>query len=207
MKKTKEKILDAALELFNSRGLSQVTLRTIARKLGISQGNLNYHFKKREDIIAALYFRLIENIYEQMSETSNDENILRALFDMSKSLVYELFEFRFIMLDFAQVMRENEVIREHFQELQANRKLQFAEFFELLINSGLMRKERLQNEYQNLYSRLQILGDFWISSAEIAENSFIEKSIPKYLEIINQTIFPYLTEKGRKEYQLIILDR
>ena len=56
MKDTKEIIINTALKLFNTEGLSKVTLRTIANKMGISQGNLNYHFKKRDDIIEALYF-------------------------------------------------------------------------------------------------------------------------------------------------------
>ena len=67
MKNTKGTILNTALKLFNSQGLSKVKLRTIANNMGISQGNLNYHFKKREDVIETLYFRLVENINQNMS--------------------------------------------------------------------------------------------------------------------------------------------
>lgn len=204
MKKTKEVILDTALDLFNTQGLSKVKLRTIANEMGISQGNLNYHFKKREDIIEALYFRLVENINEHMSETQSTDNILRLMFDMSKSVMFDLYTYRFILLDFVQIMRENGKIKAHFQELQRMREKQFVAIFDLLIKADLMRKESLSNEYYNLYCRLQILGDFWISSAEIDESSLTENSISKYEEIINQTIFPYLTEKGKKEYQLIL---
>ena len=59
---TKQKILSQSLHLFNSHGVSNVSLRMIADQSGISVGNLQYHFKKREDIIEALYFQLVENL-------------------------------------------------------------------------------------------------------------------------------------------------
>ena len=204
MKNTKEIILNTALSLFNSQGLAKVKLRTIANKMSISQGNLNYHFKKREDVIEALYFRLVKNINEHMSETQESENILEVLFTMSSAVMLNLYTYRFFLLDFVQIMRENNKIKVHFQELQALRERQFMTFFEILINSGLMRKEILPNEYKNLYYRLQILGDFWISAAETSKKPLTKKSISKYEEIINQTIFPYLTRKGEREYHLIL---
>ncbi|NVK52342.1 MAG: TetR family transcriptional regulator [Flavobacteriaceae bacterium] len=203
MKNTKEIILDTALELFNSRGLAKVKLRTIANEIGISQGNLNYHFKKREDVIEALYFRLVESISHNMSKNSESTNFIKVLFGMSKSVMLDLYTYRFIMLDFVQVMRENEKINKHFQELKTQREKQFLAFFDILINTGLMRNEVLPNEYKNLYIRLQILGDFWISSAEIDKKKLTKASIAMYAEIMNQTIYPYLTKKGRKEYHLI----
>ena len=204
MKNTKGTILNTALKLFNSQGLSKVKLRTIANNMGISQGNLNYHFKKREDVIETLYFRLVENINQNMSNNYDSTSFLKALFVMSKSVMLDLYMYRFIMLDFVQIMRENEKIKNHFQELKQEREKQFLSFFDILITSGLMRKELLPNEYKNLYIRLQVLGDFWISSAEIDKIKLTKKSITKYSEIMNQTIYPYLTEKGKSEYHLIV---
>ena len=204
MKNTKERILKVSLELFNTKGLSKIKLRTIANKMGISQGNLNYHFKKREDILEALYFRLIQSLNQRISEIDEADNILKALLVLSETVMLELYEYRFILLDFVQIMRENERIKLHFRALQELRKKQFLLFFDLLINKGLMRKEKLPNEYNNLYKRLQILGDFWMSSAEISQNHVDKEAILKYKEIINQTIFPYLTKKGKKEYLMAI---
>ena len=58
MSKKKKLILEAARTLFNERGYSQVTIRMIALELNMSSGNLNYHFKKREDIFETLYFEI-----------------------------------------------------------------------------------------------------------------------------------------------------
>ncbi len=200
MKNTKDRILNTSLELFNLYGLSKVTLRTIAKKMGISQGNLNYHFKKREYIIEALYFQLVDNIDNSMSGIQLSKNPLQLLAGISQTIMFNFFEYRFFLLDFVQIMRENDKIKKHYSKLTTKREQQFYMLFSLLIENGLMRKEILPNEYANLYKRFQILGDFWISDAEICNSQITEETISKYSEILTQAIYPYLTSKGQKEY-------
>ena len=113
MKKTKEIILDTSLELFNSLGLSKVTLRTISKEMGISQGNLNYHFKKREDIIETLYFQLVQNIDNSMSRIQEPKNPFQLLVSISQTIMFNFYEYRFFLLDFVQIMRENNKIRNY----------------------------------------------------------------------------------------------
>ncbi len=204
MKNTKEIILTTSLELFNTYGLSKVTLRTIAKKMGISQGNLNYHFKKREDIIEALYFQLVKNIDESMLGVQQSKDVLRLMVDISQTIMSNFFEYRFFLLDFVQIMRESEKIKRHYAELTIQREQQFSMLFNLLIENDLMRKEVLPNEYKNLYKRFQILGDFWISDAEISNSKITKATISKYSAILTQAIYPYLTVSGQKEYRSIL---
>jgi len=204
MKKTSEIILDNSLELFNTLGLSKVTLRTIAKKMGISQGNLNYHFKKRDDIIETLYFQLVDNIDSSMSDLQQSKDVLQLLVDISQTIMSNFFEYRFFLLDFVQIMRENKKINMHYSKLTTQREQQFSMLFNLLVENDLMRKEILPNEYKNLYKRFQILGDFWISDAEIINTKISKKTISRYSEILTQAIFPYLTIKGQKKYHSIL---
>lgn len=200
MKKTKEIILDTSLELFNSLGLSKVTLRTIANKMEISQGNLNYHFKKREDIIETLYFQLVRNIDHSISDIQQHKSPFQLLVSISQTIMSNFYEYRFFLLDFVQIMRENKKIKTHYAELTTQREQQFSILFNLLIEKDLMRKEVLPNEYKNLYKRFQMLSEFWISDAEIHNSKITKKTILTYYEILTQAIFPYLTLKGQKEY-------
>lgn len=205
MKNTKEKILATALDLFNANGLSKVTLRTIAKKMGISQGNLNYHFKKRDDIIEFLYFELVSTIDKSMIETQSAEINLKLLFDLSKSIMTNFYTYRFFLLDFVQIMKDNKIIKSHYLKLSELREDQFTDLFTALVKKKIMRKEELPNEYCFLYTRFQILGDFWISSAEVVNKRISKRIISNYYTIIIQAIYPYLTPKGKKEYHSLMV--
>ena len=204
MKNTKEKILDTSLMLFNSQGLSKVTLRTIAKNMGISQGNLNYHIKKRDDIIEILYFQLVQNIDNSMAKIQQTQNPFQLVVDISQTIMSNFFEYRFFLLDFVQIMRENKKIKTHFTALSTQREQQFSVLFKMLIENKLMRAEVLPNEYDYFYKRIQMLSEFWISDAEIHNTKITKKTIQKYSEILMQAIFPYLTLKGQKEYLSIV---
>ncbi len=51
---TARRILDHARRAFNERGVAAVGIRDLARGLGLSPGNLSYHFATKEALIAAL---------------------------------------------------------------------------------------------------------------------------------------------------------
>jgi AcrR family transcriptional regulator len=53
--KTRVRILDACKELFNERGPMAVTTAEIAAAVGIQEGNLYYHFNRKEQILEALF--------------------------------------------------------------------------------------------------------------------------------------------------------
>lgn len=203
MNETKKRILEVALALFNSKGVSKVSLRAISDEMGISLGNLTYHFKKREDIVESLYFQLVNEFEESMTKIKASNSVLEMLLTVSKNMMHAIYKHRFFLLDFVQIMREHKKIRTHYHELYNERVLQFEAIFDRLVQNGKMRKEVLPNEYRNLFIRLKILGDFWISFMEIGNETFELSKISVYEEIIIQEIFPYLTDKGRKEYYKI----
>lgn len=205
MSKTKDRILQEALTLFNEQGLAKVTLRTIAGEMGISQGNLNYHFKKREDIIESLYFRLVEQINEQMSAIGKESLSLQLIFDMTKAVMNTLAEYRFFMLDFVQIMRENDQISKHFRKLIGERSHQFKIIFASLVANGIMREEELPNEYEHFYTRIQMVGDYWISYAEVIEQVDSRKKVNNYIQMLAHSVYPYLTDKGKDEYKSLRL--
>ncbi|PCJ64893.1 MAG: hypothetical protein COA58_11510 [Bacteroidetes bacterium] len=198
MNDTKQKILLASLWLFNDRGISAVSLRTIADKVGISVGNLQYHFKKREDIIEALYFQLVKEIDSIIF--INDDDLLKSFFNISTEMFTILYEYHFFLLDFVTIVRNNKKIKSHYAELSQHREKQFLETAEVMIEKGLFREASLEKEYHNLYKRTEVISNFWFSSILIQADVLSEEAIRQYELLVSQSIYPYLTEKAKNQY-------
>jgi AcrR family transcriptional regulator len=86
--KTAERILVTSLDIFNQQGENNVSSVEIALELDISPGNLYYHFKGKEVIVAALF----ELYQEQM------HRILHAPQQQALS-IEEFFYFLFLILE------------------------------------------------------------------------------------------------------------
>ena len=52
MNDTRERILDAALDLFIEQGYDKTSLREIAERVGVTKAALYYHFESKEEIFA-----------------------------------------------------------------------------------------------------------------------------------------------------------
>jgi AcrR family transcriptional regulator len=61
--KTKDKIILNSIELFNKSGVVAVTTNHIAKELGISPGNLYFHFRNKEEIIRAIFKIMCKETY------------------------------------------------------------------------------------------------------------------------------------------------
>lgn len=71
--KTKQNILDGALEVFYNRGVTRATLSEVADAAGVTRGAVYWHFKDKFD----LYFTLYDNItkkYELRPEDYSNKN-------------------------------------------------------------------------------------------------------------------------------------
>lgn len=58
----REAIVEAAVRLFNQRGLKGVSLAEVAHSVGLVTNSVTYYFKKKEDLAAACYLRAIEAV-------------------------------------------------------------------------------------------------------------------------------------------------
>jgi AcrR family transcriptional regulator len=201
MKNTREKILKASLHLFNEKGMVNVSLRQIAQELKISQGNLNYHFKLKEDIVKALYFQLVSEMDSQMNTMEAAANGLESLYKSSLQTMEIMYDYKFILIDFIHLMNENIEIKSHYGGLMKIRNEQFQMIFQLLITLDILRPPEFENEYQRLYQRMNIIGDSWINIYATFDSS---NNVKYYCDLLFEMIYPYLTENGKREYQNIL---
>lgn len=201
MNKTKRLILDTALILFNEQGLAQVSLRTIADTIRISPGNLTYHFKKRDDIVEALYYEFVDEVESRFKQMNLSEIKLNLVFDMISMLTETRLKYRFLMRDFTTLIAENSSIKKHYVAVIKKRKAQSLQIFDSLVDQKIIRPAELENEYKHLYERIQILGNFWITSSLMQGDKLTKATVDRNFEMVVQIIYPYLTTKGKREWE------
>ena len=71
----RERIIEAANRLFYMKGYNQTSFADVADELGISKGNLHYHFRSKDDLLEAiigLRMQVIESNLAQWGEEFAD---------------------------------------------------------------------------------------------------------------------------------------
>ena len=60
---TRERIVDAALELFREKGFDETTMRDIAAAAGVATGAAYYYFRSKEELVMAFYARTAQEAW------------------------------------------------------------------------------------------------------------------------------------------------
>jgi AcrR family transcriptional regulator len=74
------KILNAAIELFKSRGIVSVTMDDIAHKVGASKRTIYQTFRSKDEIISAIATIFFENQKKSYEDIRNAGNAIEELF-------------------------------------------------------------------------------------------------------------------------------
>ena len=200
--KTNEKIVGKALTLFNEKGVDQVSSLEISQSLNISYGNLTYHYKKKDDIVLALYAQM------QQSLDTSINRLVQCIFEETfyPKLVNEIFDviwnYRFIYLNINSLMNQFEFISESEKSYYATRIKILNRAKKYLIQEGYLKPE-INNNYESLIQNLNMILYAWITDAKLFYEGDEDKKIDIYVSLFYNVALTHVTEKGLKRYQQI----
>jgi len=60
--RTRDAIVEAALELFRERGFEGTTMRAVAERAGVSVGNAYYYFSSKDELVQGFYDQLVAEL-------------------------------------------------------------------------------------------------------------------------------------------------
>lgn len=198
--KTKEKILEIALQMFNDLGTTEVSSRNISDKMSISYGNLCYHFPKKADIILTLYSRMQEEVNEQIQNIRKEIFRLDFMVSSLKGLLNVLYKYRFVFLENVQLIRKYDTIREDVKTNFIRRKKMLGEISTFLLQQGYLRPEQIRGHHDMIIHSLLIVLNSWVPDGELFYSGRPEKIIDYYLELFYSVFRANLTEKGGKAF-------
>jgi AcrR family transcriptional regulator len=200
--KTRELILHHALRLFNERGSDATTVRDVAQAVGISHGNLCYHFPNTDALIAALYHQLVDELNAEVeaaaARPAEAFSPSVALASLSASFRM-LYTYRFLLLDFVRIMRRIPALRAHYRELTRLRRSQFLGILAQLVEGGWMHPPIYPGQFEDWVEQATLIGDFWIASGEILYEGPEADKISHYARLFATTLVPMLTQRGQED--------
>ena len=204
MATTKDKILATALQLFNEKGSEQISTRHIAEAMGKSVGNLYYHFEDKNAIIMKLYEQLVEKLDQGFEQMQSLEVSLEIMMQAVKFAFTTLYEYRFLMINFVHIMRSIPELKASYQALTQVRKAQFKYTFDQLVAQQMIKEEALEIPFEYLQLQSTILGDFWISEAEILYQGEEKYKVKYFTEMQLYNFYPHLTKAGKTVFKKAI---
>jgi AcrR family transcriptional regulator len=158
-RRTAERIVETSLVLFNRFGELNVTTNMIAEHVGISPGNLHYHFPTKSELITFLY-NDFQNHFEHLLKKPPAANFT----DIEKQLtamVRKVWDYRFLFRDLSHFLNKNRHLEIEFPKLMRQQSAFFDQSLRRLGQQGHL--ELGPEHIDQLAQAMSILLTHWIS--------------------------------------------
>jgi AcrR family transcriptional regulator len=159
-RRTAERILEVTLDLFNRFGEPNVSTTLISAELGISPGNLYYHYPAKDELINALFDRYERGLNELLTAADNVRNVEDAwlFFHMLFELIWQ---YRFLYRDLNDLLSKNRRLETHFQFVLKNKSRAVAQVLDGLTRGSTLRLDRRESE--PVASAMVVVLTYWLS--------------------------------------------
>jgi len=198
---TKEKIILGSIKLFNLHGMVNVRLQQIADHVGISLGNLTYHFYSKEAIMIGIVNQLI-NILNPLTDKDKE---FPGLMDFDTQLAryyHTLIRYSFFFVDLLEIKR-------NYPRLYQKRILiteqilgQIHHWLKQNETNEILMEEPRRDHYRRVTHAIWMIITFYL--AKPIDHGSPEDSERVFKEMIWTQILPHFTIAGRVEFDLLI---
>ena len=163
--KTRDRILVTSLALFNDEGESNTTTIDIANEMDISPGNLYYHFKGKDQIIAEIFHQyevalsgtLTAPIERPLSSPGNVEENWYYLY----VVLEEMYQYRFFYHNLDNILQRYPEIRRHFKRLIQLKRATLYAICQTLIQQSVI--DTGEQQLLGLVDNMTLNLTFWLS--------------------------------------------
>ena len=159
-RRTAERILEVTLDLFNRFGEPNVSTTLISAELGISPGNLYYHYPAKDELINALFDRYERGLSELLHAADNVGNVEDAwlFFHMLFELIWQ---YRFLYRDLNDLLSKNRRLETHFQFVLKNKSRAVSTVLDGLTRARAVRID--SREADAAANAMVVVLTYWLS--------------------------------------------
>ena len=159
-RRTAERILEVTLALFNRFGEPNVSTTLISAELGISPGNLYYHYPAKDELINSLFDRYERALNELLNASDGVRNVEDAWFFLH-SLFELIWQYRFLYRDLNDLLSKNRRLETHFQWVLKNKTRAVKTLLDSMSRAGAMAID--SREVEATATSMVVLLTYWLS--------------------------------------------
>ncbi|MGR5147498.1 TetR/AcrR family transcriptional regulator [Photobacterium alginatilyticum] len=202
--KTRDRIIQAALELFNESGEPNITTNHIAAHLGISPGNLYYHFRNKEEIIHSIFDEYARDLSIRFQPQGESKVTADNLLGYLDAVFMLMWRYRFFYANLPDILRRDPELQEKYLAAQEGLHQNIMGMMNSFRASELLDLD--DEELLSLANTLKLVASSWIcyqttqaAGAKITK-AVIYQGVLQMLSIVR----PLTTAKGKE--QVILLE-
>jgi AcrR family transcriptional regulator len=197
--KTKDRIVQTSIELFNRSGVVAVTTNHIAKELNISPGNLYFHFANKEEIIRQIFKQMAKETY-QLWRTKKSEKQLHPLDLIEKN--FELFwRYRFFHREMYYLRRKdaqlNKMWKAHISKCLKLMTLMYKRW----LKQGWMTPIREADEIQFLVNVMLATASTFLQFFESAERTPAKKHVESGKRYVTRLLIHYTQGQMHRDFE------
>jgi AcrR family transcriptional regulator len=159
-RRTAERILEVTLELFNRFGEPNVSTTLISAEMGISPGNLYYHYPAKEELINSLFDKYETALNELLNASDGVRDVEDAWFFMH-TLFELIWQYRFLYRDLNDLLSKNRRLETHFQFVLKNKTRAVTALLESMARSGNLQMDARAME--TTATSMVVVLTYWLS--------------------------------------------
>jgi AcrR family transcriptional regulator len=167
----RQAIVEAAIGVFAQHGFDAATTDDIARAAGLSKGGLYWHFKSKDDILAAILMQLFDQELSVLQRFLVADGAvaprLRQLVAQAVAAVLQLEQLLPVMLEFYALAARKSDVRQFLQKYYQRYHQLLAELFEQGLAHGEFHRGTAEAAAIALIGQLEGLGLLWAIVPEL----------------------------------------
>jgi AcrR family transcriptional regulator len=165
--KTKDRIIQASIELFNSQGERNVTTNHIASHLNISPGNFYYHFRNKEEIIRNIFAKYADHMQVSFEPVKPSQDAVKILTNYLDAVFSALYHFNFLYDNLPVIMARDPELRSQYLQIHNKMMEKIHHLIVSLQVANVINMDR--DDIDDFANIIKQQVTFWISYVKTSE--------------------------------------
>ena len=195
--KTRDRIIEAAVKLFNEHGTKAVTTNHIAKACGISPGNLYYHFRNKDDIIRAIFEQMDAYGLEQYRQIVGDHHPgTPESMERTFAMIQEYnWRYRFFKRELTPLVMNDPLLRERFTTTHRAMLAIIRQSIDSSIASGFLAPMD-EGERALFTEEVWLVTLFWLNYLEVGGEDVSATTLQRGIDLLRTMLRPRLTKEA-----------